>query len=286
MQNTGKRVFRQECRRAFCNWRFFAALAAGIAIAVWQIAEYVYPASLKQSSMLAYGSDMICPTTVFSLWMGGGAFFYQQYLFFLLLPVLAALSYAASYRRDVEQGVWNNLVVRAGAKKVWTCRCFAVFLSGGCICVLPLLINLMTSMTMLSAAVPEIATFEYSLTNLHLGAELFYRFPWLYLLGYFLFDFCFSGLLAVFALAVSATVPMTYTVWFYPFFYCMLWSTIGSAADVRWLKPSLFLNPSCGVTNAAGMILEALLMLGIAAVVSLRVFRRKDYLSEGADEKR
>lgn len=143
------------------------------------------------------------PTSVFNGWIGYDATSLQAGLYFILLPLLATFPYGDSYFTDITEGYINNLLIRHDKMKYLLIKFFVLFLSGAVTIILPLVISLLCTMSLLPSIVPEQSTLTFGIWESDLWADIFINHPYVYTLRFLILIFIFSGLMAVLALTVS-----------------------------------------------------------------------------------
>lgn len=235
-----KRVLGIEFKRAFINKMFFIGLLVGGTICVVQIFTQVLPMLEYQERLTT--SDYH-PHSVFSKWIGAAPSF-EPTLYFALLPLLAALPFADSLFSDRHSGYVKNIFSRTNRKKYYAAKFIAVFLSGGCVVVLPLLLNLYLSALILPGVTPDVSMGTYPVFSTAMWSELFYTVPYLYVFIYLALIFVVSGFLATIALSVSFFVKYKYVVLLTPFIVYQLISFFAKFVVDYGLDMQLWLNPA------------------------------------------
>lgn len=260
-----KWIYRIEMRRAFKGKRMAAALGIGMAISICQLAMWL-PDNLTLSKYNDMDiSGLYHPVTVFYGWIGGITIQWQQYLYFLIIPLLASLPYGASLFDDRKNGYIKSAIIRCGKKDYYCAKWMAVFFSGGCAAVIPLVFNLLVTMMFLSSACPEVTSSVYSVGSRTMFAGVFYSHPFIYLAIYFVIQFIFAGLFACIALVVSDMTEYRFVVDAAPLIvYVFICAVMDLIEKYGW-GPNRFLNPSWEEMSVPAVLTEAAVLLAAIA---------------------
>lgn len=179
-----------EFRKALRCKTLWIALAVGLAFVALDLVER-YDAIQKAIDNVEWareqGYGMYLGYSVFSSWMGIAGGSYGSALFFAVWPVLAAMACGWSYNNERISGVYNQIVVRVGAKRYFLAKHTAAFLSGGIVVALPLLVDL------LGLALIYPARGGVTLLDCHFLCGLAAYHPWIYCLARCALCFLFGG---------------------------------------------------------------------------------------------
>lgn len=125
-------------------------------------------------------------------------------LFFNLFPLIACLPYAWSYTAERGTSYSNQLICRCGAYKYVFSKFFAVFLSGGIVIAIPLLVDLLGMAMFLPASVPEVTFPMPGFYHGHFLSGIYYSHPWLFCLLFIGMDFLWAGTVASMSFVVAS----------------------------------------------------------------------------------
>lgn len=262
-------MLKLECKRAFGNPLFYISLLIGCALAVWHFIGTGLPQGIWISdeafSLEGKGNGMDFPPNVFNRWIGGDFANVQPYLYFLILPILAVLPYGASYLSDLKSGYIKMLVIRADRRSYFCSKALAVFLSGGVAVILPMLLNLFLTATVLPALLPQVVTRLFPIQELSLWGDLYFAHPWVYI-GIFLFIiFIFGGLFATLSLVVSRFSDNRFLVLIFPFLFMIFLNALAGFFYCSAISPLYFLRPTQPALGVSPWIMlsEALILLAL-----------------------
>lgn len=215
-----KRIFfRQlsiECKKAVRNKMFFitffvASVFASMS-ALYNIGRYYEFESID-------GNPMTQIVSLYNSWIGGDYSSLGSICFFYLLPLLAAFPYGWGYLEEHKSGYVKNMVIRGGKTEYFICKYIAVFIAGGLVILVPLILNYLTVAMFVPAYQPEAHYSMYlGISYGTMWSHLFYTYPVLYDILYILMDFVFAGLFACMSLAVSMVVKNKIAVLLLPYF--------------------------------------------------------------------
>lgn len=270
-----RRCLKEELGRAFWNPGLFAALAVGLALAVWHYFQNVLPMTQYLDNYLI---QFDYPHSVFNKWIGGESYSLQSFLYFLLLPVLAVLPFGVSYQRDAKCGAVKNFLIRCKRSCYYLSKYIAAFLSGGVTIVLPLLINLGLTASTLPALIPMSMTGTFPIFSNAMWSGIYYTYPWLYVALYLAVIFIFGGLFACVALAFSDFLKNGFVVMISPFLVHLFIYTLCNTLRLPALSPFNFLSPAqpSGAASFTAICVEGLLAFAVTFGVFLYKGMRDD----------
>ena len=156
-----KVMIKTELERAFKSWSLWLALIIGMGLSIAQIITRIIPAAMNP--LMGYMPDnaTLMPISAFQVWIGNGVSF-EYSLFIRLIPILAAMPYAVTYLSDIKSGIIKNYVTRTAKFNYLAAKYIAVFVTGGVVVVMPLLINYLTAITILPSLVWPVGVFANS----------------------------------------------------------------------------------------------------------------------------
>ena len=218
------RILKTELKKAFGNKLFLVTLAVGLVIgfvsAYQNISSYARAAAdnayrMEVSEVLF--NPLYPMFSPYTNWIGGDYQYSMTSLFYLLLPLMASLAFGWSFCIEKKSGYIKNVVT--GTKKIhyFLAKYISVFLSGGAVIAIPLIVNFLTVACFIPAYQPDIFYSIYYSMHYHFLSELFYSAPLLYVLYVIALDFVFSGLIAAASMALTFFVKNRFAVVLLPF---------------------------------------------------------------------
>ena len=218
-------VLKIELRKAFGNKLFLLTLAVGIVIA--SISAYqniqlyldavAHNAYRKEVLPDILFNPMYPAFSPYTYWIGGDYQYPMTSLFYLLLPLMASLAFGWSFFMEKKSGYIKNIVTRTKKTHYFLAKYLAVFLSGGAVIAIPLVINFLTVACFIPAYQPDIYYSIYYSMGYHFLSELFYSSPLVYVIYVMALDFVFSGLIATASMALTFFVRNRFAVVLLPF---------------------------------------------------------------------
>lgn len=218
------RILKTELKKAFGNKLFLVTLAVGLVIgfvsAYQNISSYARAAAdnayrMEVSEVLF--NPLYPMFSPYTNWIGGDYQYSMTSLFYLLLPLMASLAFGWSFCIEKKSGYIKNVVTRTKKTHYFLAKYIAVFLSGGAVIALPLIINFLTVSCFIPAYQPDIFYNIYYKMSYHFLSELFYSSPLLYVIYVMMLDFVFSGLIATASMALAFFVRNRFAVVLLPF---------------------------------------------------------------------
>ncbi|MDR0914062.1 MAG: hypothetical protein LBM65_02705 [Oscillospiraceae bacterium] len=261
-----KNILKIELSRGFRNRDFLLSIAIGLGICIAHIVFESAPELVWQKPSVDKGG---IPLSLFGQWIGGMTSTFS-YIFLSLMPLLAAIPYAGSLKRDIKTGYIKNLYTRGKKQDYLFAKFISVFLTGGCAIVIPLIINFCITATLFPAIMPDpIAKGQTGVVDSQsVGIELFYAFPLLYIATYLLVYFFISGIFASIALSSTYFIKYEYVVLIIPFVFVQLISFLSRFINVYdiniqyWLETGTAKNSTVPIALAeVGVILLAVLVI-------------------------
>jgi len=255
------KLIKIELTRAIKSKTMVLILFLGLLITVSQIFTYVIPISIFNERVVADNYPMACPTTAFQAWIGNINILPQSYIFFALLPLLAAIPFADTFFTDRKSGYIKNVLIRTKKKDYFFAKYIATFISGGLAITIPLLTNLLITAMFLPSFVPQV-TQSFGIGPAHLWSTLFFTHPYLYLIGFLMIDFIFSGLIATIGLSVSFFIEYRFMALITPFIVYMFVYTVLGSFNLSKYIPFYFLQPGFEACNGY-IVLGEIIVLSI-----------------------
>lgn len=209
-----KQVIKLEFERAFRSRGMTLSLIIGYSIAVIHFIKYVLP---KSQNILRFfdGMHYSYLASVFNTWLGIDVISPWLNIYMTIFPILAVLPYGASWFED-KRGYVRSIVIRTDRTKFLLAKYFAVFVSGGIVVILPMLLNLMLTASVLPSLLPSLNGL-FPVSGGGMFAGIFYTRPYLYIGIYLIMYFVYGGVFASLALAAAIFINNRYFVLLVPF---------------------------------------------------------------------
>lgn len=261
------KLLRMELWKATHNTYFWITLCFGMACAffsgLYTVDGYF---QVKDQMEIISGNPMWGIVSLYNSWMGGESESMGYALFFFLIPLLAVFPYGWSYCVENRSGYQKLPILHGGRTEYFLAKYIAVFIAGGCVVTLPLLINFVGVACFVPAYQPSILyELYYPIRHGSLWSGLFYTNPLLFVVNYLLLDFAFAGLFAVMAYAISIFTKNKIAVLLLPYILVLILHNCRTFLQFRVYKeisPLHFLHATC-IENRAdtGIILLEMLVL-------------------------
>ena len=206
-----------EMRRAFLNRRTFIALLIGCGISILHVFQYLVGRTKIWNEMsLNLKGDLQYPVHVFKNWICGNTYNLEGFLYFMILPLLVVLPHSLSFYEDKKNGYIRQVYLRSGREAYLSAKFLSVFLAGGTVFVLPLLLNFGICSALLPALPPQNLDGSFINTSV-LWYQLYENIPVLYVLLFMVIDFVYAGLVAALPLFLSFFSEKKITILLLPF---------------------------------------------------------------------
>lgn len=256
-----KNILNIELHRGMGSKNFLVSLLIGTAIIIWYSLEIIPNLIVKNSQMLSENLPMDFFEISYENWIGMRAFSIQQYIFYLILPILAALPYAASLFVDMNHGYLKNICIRESKRKYLIAKYISVFITGGAAVVIPLVLSILIAGFFLPTMMPESSYIFTNIVSALLWSDIFFSNPLLYVFIFLLMTFVFSGLLACTALCVSFFVDKIFIPFLFPFFVYIITSLFCELLSLQQYSIMSFLKPQITEGSTFAVILTAIILL-------------------------
>ena len=233
-----KVMIKTELERAFKSWSLWLALIIGMGLSIAQIITRIIPAAMNP--LMGYMPDNAT-------------------------LMLGAMPYAVTYLSDIKSGIIKNYVTRTAKFNYLATKYIAVFVTGGVVVVMPLLINYLTAITILPSLVWPVGVFASSPKSI--WSAIFYTHPHIYMIMYMILLFVCGGLMATIALIVSNIVNNRFVAMLAPYIITEFANAILRMSDKKWLRgiaPTKLFNMAQTNTGASFIVyIAVLLILGV-----------------------
>lgn len=199
---TGK-LLKIELKRALKNRAAYIAFLVACAINLIHIFHNIIP-NLEMWNWTASNlkSDMQYPYFLFQEWICGNSYNLEGFLYFMILPLLAVLPHSLSFYTDKENGYIRQMYIRFSREKYLFAKFAAVFIAGGSVIVVPLILNFAVCAMMFPALYPQQLAGTFINASV-LWFHIYETKPILYVGIYLLIDFLFAGLVAALPLFLA-----------------------------------------------------------------------------------
>lgn len=222
-------IFKIELKKAFSNKLFLSAVIIATVIAVlcavyniqvMQIEKEYYQKTQQISGggvnpdLPAYG--------LYNHWICQDFSSYLSSLFFMLFPLFATVAYGWSFYTERKSGYIYSVITRTDKGRYYAAKYLAVFLSGGTVITIPVVINFLLVACYLPAVRPDMFyDMYYGVSAPGMFAELFYTYPLIYCILRMFVTFVFGGSVALISFALTFIVPNRVAVSVLPFLICL-----------------------------------------------------------------
>ena len=213
-----QRMIKFELKRSFKNRLFLISLLISLALVTWYSIERIPYCVQLNSEFLNDENLMGFFEISYTNWIGSHNIYLQQNIFYMAIPILATLPFGSSFYDDINRGYARNVCVRAKKKYYLVAKYIAVFVSGGCVVAIPMVLSFLISSMFLPTMLPEAS---YTFTNIYPAykwADLFYVQPLLYTSIYIFITFLFSGVTASLSLFITFFLDRKFVTFVFPFF--------------------------------------------------------------------
>lgn len=264
-----KSYLRLELSRAFRNKSMAIALLIGFGLSVWHFMDCIWP-----NRMYVFTGDYVLSS--FDRWIGGENYSLQAKLYFMLLPILCAFPYGASWFFDCAYGYGSQAIVRRSQKDYVRTKYLVTFLSGAVVAVLPLMFDFLITNLAVPAVPPQSGYGLSSISARDFLGDLYFAHPFLYLLAYLTMDGVFYGLFTTLSLVGTAYLKNRYLVQLMSFLAYMLLYCLGTTTEHLSMCPAGFLRPSQLFSAELPWILGEGAALLAAGVIFLRYSEKRE----------
>lgn len=242
-----KKFFVLDIKRILHSPLLWISLGIGIVLGVihffvigspyqWRYWRSILQEMFHLANMDQFGElGELYPFPWISRWIGGDAVSIISVLFFMGIPVLAAIPYGNSIAVDHTNGYIKNLYIRGEKKSYYISKAISSFLTGGLVICIPLLINIGLCIATMPHIKPAVEGASVSIYYGNMWSVLYYEHPYLYVLGYLLIIFVYSGLLSCLATGVSAYFHNRFFSLVFPFTLVLFFdSFVGAMQHPEW----------------------------------------------------
>jgi uncharacterized membrane protein (Fun14 family) len=266
-----KKLVKFEFNRGIKSKGFLTSLIIGCVIVIVDIICFVEYDAVKLNK-----ENM---SSVIESWIGTDWKFAYNSLFYVLLPILAALPFAASYYEDLQSGYIKNICIKTSRKVYYISKYISVFILAAVTVAIPLLLNFCICISLYPMLLPEqlIATalsvpdtgFMSKMCNLH---------PEAYMLIYTFIDALYGGIIAIFSVCIAELVSSRFSAIVTPFTVYILGGVMLADVNDNWSLLEM-LNP-LQMYDAQGWKIGLIAVVGFIVSIAWITIKgvRKDVL--------
>lgn len=203
-----RRTLKIELKKALFGTAFKITFTIAFIIVLWHLIS-IY-GLMRQLPLEAAPGRFTGKYNLFYWWLAIDCVSASYAVFFTLFPLFACLPYAWSFMNDRKKKYDYQQITRCGTRNYFISKYLAVFISGGLVIALPLLIDLLGAALFSPATLPSIT---FSMPGFSKGGfltSMYYTHPWLFCIAFLMVDFLWGGAIAslsfLFALLYEASV--------------------------------------------------------------------------------
>lgn len=199
---------------------------------------------------------------------------YGSFLFYEVWPLLAAMPFAWSYSQERYQSYYLQPISRVGKRGWFHAKFLAVFISGGIITTVPLVISLFAQASFAPAIPMEYQMMQVvGITNADFLASVYYTRPWIYCICWCGVQFLLGGAAAVSAFLVGSRLRFAALGILLPYglFYCLaaLGTVLRSFVNVSFVTNVLHLAMAVPLAHNPGWLIFS--FVGVTTGISYLV---------------
>lgn len=260
-------LFKSELKRAFASKWFVIAVLIQLGIVVIHIILEVIPAAEGIPALIDYHNvnslAVECIPGVFSEWIAMNTNAAKEILF-VTLPIVSAIPYGATLYIDEKSRYINNIATRIDKKAYYISKMAVMFLSGGIIAAIPLVLSLLVNMSVLPIENPQSCTAAYLLCEQNVFGDLFFSHPFFYVFLYILWVFLLSGLLTSVCFTATYIMENRFIIMLAPYILYFVTYVMGNmfGKGIAYMWVYIQMN-KMEITEAVQIIVQLALLIGI-----------------------
>ncbi len=223
-----------ELKKSLCNFWFIATLIVAVGIALYSavnvISTYLNTLQLETQFFETGTSNPDAPMiTFFNQWIGQEWNSAGQSLFYLLLPFFSSLAYSWSLHSEIKSGYIKHVVTRTNRRNYFLSKFTAVFIAGGLVIFIPLIINIIAVSSFIPAVKPDVFyDIYYDMTPAKAFSQIFFEYPVVFVGIRLISAFVFGGLFAVLGMSSTFFIKNRFVVVAFPFLLSLVLNYINS----------------------------------------------------------
>lgn len=269
-----------EIKKATRNIMFIITLIVAVIItmfsAVHVINQYydtIAYDNISESLMNDITNPDYAMISLFNSWIGQEWISVGEALFYLLLPFFSTLAYSWSLNSEQKSGYEKQIITRTYRKKYYISKYFSVFIAGGLVIVIPMLLNFMVVAMFIPAIEPDIFyDMYYGMNTTQVFSTLFFAHPYMFVAYRLISNFIFAGLFATMGMSLTFFIKNKFLIVTIPFLLSLILSYISSYHFLPFVfSPVHFLHGGgdAYTTSIFVMIFEALFMFVVSFVITI-----------------
>ena len=266
-----KQVFKIEMRKVADGNLFKSAMAFGLIISISNVfhsMETVNTYSAFLAELIEGGWAISHSYEGFSLfvnWIALNPLSFGNNLFYFVWPILAAMPYGWSYSADRRSGYYNQIVSRSNAKTYFVAKYLAVYIGGGLVVSLPILVDLLLNALISPMCIPDVTMGIHPIFNCSFLSSLYYTYPWAYALLWCLLHFIWGGTTASLCFVVGAKIRLNAVVVLIPFASYVLFDALSTTfsylTGIKQGFSPLNLIKAVSLSPSSGYVIFAVLVV-------------------------
>lgn len=211
-------MFCIELQRSFRNKKIMYCMFLGCVIAIIHVFHnMVGKISYINASELFAENSYLFPDIVFDEWICGNTYNIEGFIYFMIFPIIISIPYAGSFYEDMKSGLVKHIYIKCDRWKYLASKFIAVFISAGTVFVVPLILNLAICSTIFPSLKPQLLAAKTLINSSVLWFDIYEKYPYLYILLFFVLDFIFAGLIASLSLTAVFFTERKFVVLLTPF---------------------------------------------------------------------
>lgn len=267
-----------EIRKSVAGWQFWAtlfilcAVAAycGLNVIIRNISEINRTAEFyANNSNDITRNTMSAAQSLYNNWIGMEWTSPLSGFYFFVFPFCAAIPYGLSLYQERRTGYIAQMMLRETREKYLRNKYVAVFLSGGLVISIPVIVNIMIVAMYFPAYKPDLfCDGYYAITAFSFGSHLFYSIPWLYIVLRVFTIFWYGGIAATMSMAVTFFSRNRFVILFSPMIFFLvlnysdrLFPVTSEISPLRFLGSGTLGHVYTGVVMGEAVFLTAITIL-------------------------
>lgn len=192
-------------------------------------------------------------------WIGCESYTPYNVMLYLIMPLLAAIPFSMSQSEEWKSGYAAQIITRCGRRRYMNARYVTVFVSGGIVMAVPLLVSMIVSMCYMPIINIDPLAFQSAVPTCYMFGYIYTYHPVGYVLLYTFIDFIYGGIIACMAMLISRFVKNRFTAMTFPaVLVYFLYYGIGRLSEKStWLRTynfAYFINPTQGGENSLKLV--------------------------------
>ena len=175
----------------------------------------------------------------------------EQYYYFCL-PLLAVLPHGGSFYQDIHMGYARNILTRVDKERYLKSKYCATFLSGGCAILIPIIVDFLVTMMFFPLSTP---IFRDTLPVIGDGllVNIYFKYPFIYLVCFWMILFGFSGLVATISLLITYITDFVFAIMAMPFVFFLGFYVFADAFHIQQWNPLVFVQAMQTISDVSLM---------------------------------